>query len=71
MNPCPVLHRSKALLLCAAALLGLSACQRRDEVPTPDTTRAPQPGSTQPEFQSSAPLPSPPASPASATSAVP
>ncbi|MBB2487653.1 hypothetical protein H5407_20650 [Mitsuaria sp. WAJ17] len=55
------IHRTKAALLCAAALLCLSACQRRDDVPGPDPSR-----SAQPDMQASAPLPQTPASSASA-----
>ncbi|MEO3714200.1 hypothetical protein [Roseateles flavus] len=54
-------HRSKAVLLCAAALLCLSACERRNDVPAPETGRT----SPQPDLQASAPLPQTPASSAS------
>lgn len=57
----PPTHRSKAVLLCAAALLCLSACERRNDVPAPETGRT----STQPDLQASAPLPQTPASSAS------
>lgn len=60
MKPYPLLHRSKGVLLCAAVLLCLSACQRRDNVPAPETSP-----STQPDTQASAPLPQTPASAAS------
>lgn len=60
MKPSPAIRRSKSVLLCAAALLCLSACQRRDDVPTPEASRAPQP-----DLQASAPLPQTPASSAS------
>jgi len=60
MTKFPPVHRSQTLLLCAAALLCLSACQRRNDVPTTDTS-----GSPAPDTQASAPLPQPPASPAS------
>ena len=62
MKMTPPNQRSKAVLLCAAALLCLSACQRRNDVPAPETGRT----STQPDFQASAPLP-----PASSASSVP
>jgi len=66
MTPSPLSPRSRAALLCAAALLCLSACQRRNDVPSPDTTRQ-----TLPDTPASAPLPAMPASPASAVSSVP
>ena len=56
----PPFRRSKAVLLCAAALLCLSACQRRNDVPAPETSRT-----TPPDMQASAPLPQTPASTAS------
>lgn len=61
MTQSPLLRRAQGVLLCAAALLSLAACQRRDNVPTPETSP-----SVQPDTRASAPLPQTPASSASA-----
>lgn len=55
---------TRALALCVLAVVTLSACQRRSEVPAPDSR------TVQPDLPASSPMPQPTV-PASGASAVP